>query len=434
MRRLIIIIFLSAFVMNGFGQIKTITLEEAISLGIQNSKQLKLSQSKIDKAVTTLQQANDLTLPSLKVSAGYSHALMLTRTIALPGSEKPITLPFDNTLSQATISVYEPIFDQHRSKYAKASADLLIKMSTLDAEKDKDELTFNIVTAYINYYKILQNQKILEQNLTDISNKLEEIKKYEQQGLAIRNDVLNFELQQSNIKFQLLDAESNRSISNYSMNLILGLPDSTQLITKEIDQQVSLLPLNDYQSIALQQRKEFTALQYQDKLADINIKKVQDEKLPSVGLNGSLYYINPSKSLLPEKNAFIAPFLAGINVSWDIGNLLKNKNKLAEVKIQKQEVDNTKDVVTDKIKAEVYKAYQQYKVAIEKINLLKSAVITSEENERVTESRFHNNLATTTERLDAETILYQSRTNLAVATADATLAYYNLLNISGQLH
>jgi outer membrane protein TolC len=218
------------------------------------------------------------------------------------------------------------------------------------------------------------------------------------------------------------------------MNLILGLPDSTALITKEIDQQVYLLSVSDYQSIALQQRKEFTALQYQDKLADINIKKVQDEKLPSVGLNGSLYYINPTQSLLPEKNSFIAPFLAGINVSWDIGSLLKNKNKLAEVKVQKQEVSNTRSVISDKVKTEVYKAYQQYKVAVEKISLLQTAVKKSEENERVTESRFHNNLATTTERLDAETMLYESRTNLVLATADATLAYYNLLHTSGQLH
>src|ERR1700754_4825964 len=56
---------------------KTLGLDEAVQLGIQNSKQLKRSQYKIDEAITRLDQAKDARLPSAKVSFQYLHALMM---------------------------------------------------------------------------------------------------------------------------------------------------------------------------------------------------------------------------------------------------------------------------------------------------------------------------------------------------------------------
>jgi outer membrane protein len=42
-------------------QDRTITLDEAVKLGLENSKTLKLSQSKIDQAVSQFEQAKDRT-------------------------------------------------------------------------------------------------------------------------------------------------------------------------------------------------------------------------------------------------------------------------------------------------------------------------------------------------------------------------------------
>jgi len=125
-------------------QTKTLSLDEAVQLGVQNSKQLKLSQSKIDQSVSQLAQAKDAALPSAKVSAGYSHALMFARKLSIPGDTAKsgtIKLPFDNPLYQANLTINEPIFAGHQYKYAQQSADLLIKASKLDAEKDKRRAT-----------------------------------------------------------------------------------------------------------------------------------------------------------------------------------------------------------------------------------------------------------------------------------------------------
>jgi outer membrane protein len=419
-------------------QTRTISLEEAVNLGVQNSKQLKLAQNKIEQAVSQLDQAKDETMPTVKVSAGYSHALMLSRSFALPsdggGDPKSMKFPFDNTLYQGTLSINQPIFAQGRFRYAKESANILIQSSKLDADKDKDEIVYNIISAYINFYKVQQNLKIIAQNMEDVDQKLTEIKKFESQGLATKNDVLRFQLEKSNIQIQQVELEHSRKVVNYNLDILLGLPDNTMVQVQDVVYKLDITEGSDvYMKQALQDRKEFGSLKYQDKLADINIKKIRDEKLPTLGVGGNLYYINPSKALIPKSATYLAPFVVGINASWDITGFFKNKNKATEASLQKQEVTATRDVITDQVKMDVNKSYVEYQQTLEKIKLLNDAVVQATENERITESKFKNNLVTTTDRIEAQTLLYQSRLNLELAKADATAAYYTLLKTTGHI-
>src|SRR4030095_2719072 len=50
---------------------KTLSLNEAIALSIQNSKQLKISQAKIEEATAAAKEAVEKRLPDAKASASY---------------------------------------------------------------------------------------------------------------------------------------------------------------------------------------------------------------------------------------------------------------------------------------------------------------------------------------------------------------------------
>jgi len=425
----------TAFTTNAQMQTRTLTLDEAVQLGIQNSKQLKRSQYKIDEALTRVEQAKDARLPSAKVSFQYLHALMLSRVIQIPGLTKdPVKLPFDFPAYMGTLSVSEPIFAGHQLKYARQSADLMVQMSRLDADKDKDDITWVVVESYINYNKILQNQLIVAQNMQDVQSKLEEIIKYESQGLATKNDVLRYQLQQSQLQLTEIELENNRRIANYNMNVLLGLPDSTQLILPAPTYKLNENPVfTDLLQQAETNRRELQDLSYQTKLADINVKQIKDKRLPTVAATGGLYYINPTGQVIPTHNNLIAPITLGIGASWDIGTLYTNKNKEKEAAIQRQELTTVKDQQLDEIHKDVNKNYILYKQSLEKIKVLQDAVTQAEENERITESKFRNNLVNTTDRIDAQTLLYQARVNLELAKSDATIAYYDMLHSTGKI-
>lgn len=419
-------------------QTKALSLRDAVAMGIQNSKALKLAAHEIEQALAQVEQAKDASLPSAAISLSYNHALMLSQSFSLPAANgndpQKLSLPFDNTLYQSTLSISQPIFAGNRFHYARQSATLLLQMSRLNADADKDEVVFAIIQSYINYYKLRQNQKILAQNLEDVENKLVEIKKFEGQGLATKNDVLRFELEKSNMKLSAIELDNNRKIVNYNLNILLGLPDSTVIEEENINYQLSVsTPLEELLATALKDRRELAGLQYRLKLSDINIKKTQDEKLPTLSAGGNLYFINPSGNIIPKNGSYLAPFVVGITVGWDISSLYKNKSKLTESKIQRQEEADNYEITRDRIKTEVNQSYLQYKQALEKITVLQEAIAQAAENERIMESKFRNNLATTTERIDAQTLLYQARINLELSKSDATAAYYALLKSTGHI-
>ncbi|MDB5014533.1 MAG: transporter, partial [Daejeonella sp.] len=102
-------------------------------------------------------------------------------------------------------------------------------------------------------------------------------------------------------------------------------------------------------------------------------------------------------------------------------------------KIQRSEVQLSNDLFTDQVKTQVNQDYQNYNRSISKIKILETSIEQAKENNRILESKYRNNVASVTERIDAETQLYQTLINYEIAKADAQLAYFTLLKSSGTL-
>lgn len=413
-----------------------LSLDEAVKLGIANSKQLRQSKNKIEEALARFDQAKDAQLPSAKASFQYTHALMLARTINIEGlTRAPLTLPFDLPLYLGTLSFSEPIYSGNKLQLAKQSADLMVKMSKLDADKDSVEVAYLVISSYLTYNKILQSQTVEQRNMEDVDQKLAEITKFESQGLATKNDVLRFQLQKSRIELNQIELEKNREIANYNLDILLGLPDTSQISLTDVSYRLDEHPVySDLLTQALSERRELQDLSYQDKIADVNLKKIKNERLPTVSANAGLNYVNFTQQPIPPANSILAPVTLGVGVSWDIASLYTNKNKVREANAIKEEVHTSRDQAQDDIRKDVHQAYLGYLESVQQLKVLQVAVDQAEENERITESKFKNALASTTDRIDAQTLLYQSRTNLELAKSDATIAYYNLLNATGTIH
>jgi outer membrane protein TolC len=73
-------------------------------------------------------------------------------------------------------------------------------------------------------------------------------------------------------------------------------------------------------------------------------------------------------------------------------------------------------------------------MAVDKIKLLQTSIEQASENNKILESKYKSNIASATDRADAETLLYQAQINLELAKADAGLAYYTLLKSTGKLN
>ncbi|WP_029281627.1 TolC family protein [Pedobacter sp. R20-19] len=413
---------------------KELNINQAIELGIANSKNLKLSQNKIDQAVAQLEVVKDNALPSANVNFIYNHAEIPTTTFTLPGGGSSLHLPSRADAFVGTAAVQELVYGGGKLKYAKESTKLLADVARLDADKNKEEITYAVINTYYALYKVAQSKKVIDQNLESIAAQIKQAQRFFEQGIVTKNDVLRFQLQQANVTLNQMDIESNRKIINYNLDILLGLPEDTQINIADPSLGLkSVGSLNEYIAQAMTNRQELKQLDVQNKVADYNIKTVKANTLPTVAVGANLYYINPSGSFIPPVNQYLMPVTVGATVSWNIGSLWTNKNKVSEAKIEQSAITVQKDILTDQVKTDINKNFQTYQVAVNKIQVLETSIAQATENDKLLASKYKNNVASVTDRIDAETLLYQAKINLEIAKADAGLAYYTLLKSTGKI-
>jgi len=413
---------------------KELNINQAIELGIANSKNLKLSQNKIDQAVAQLEVVKDNALPTANASFLYNHAEIPTTTFTLPGGGSSLQLPKRADAFVGTAAVQELVYGGGKLQYAKESTRLLADVARLDADKSKEEITYAVINTYYNLYKVEQSRKVIDQNLESIAAQIKQAQRFFEQGIVTKNDVLRFQLQQANVTLTQLDIESNRKIVNYNLDILLGLPEDTEV--KITDPSAGLKAagsLGEYIGLAMANRQELKQLDVQNKIADYNVKTIKANTLPTVGVGANLYYINPSGNFIPPANQYLMPVTLGATVSWNIASLWTNRNKVSEAKIQQSEITLQKDVLSDNVKTDINRNFQNYQVAINKIQVLETSIAQATENEKLLASKYKNNVASVTDRIDAETLLYQAKINLEIAKADAGLAYYTLLKSTGKI-
>lgn len=434
-----VVFFMSLFFANAsFAQEKrSLSLTEAIDLSIKNSKQLKSSQAKIEEATAALKEAVERKLPDAGVSGSY---LRLNKpNIDLKtkkdngntgGGTTTSESPSPSQAMYGIANVSMPIFSGFRIKYGIESAKYLEQAAKLDAENDKGAIILNTIDAYNNLYKSKEAVDLVTENLQSARERAAQFANLEKNGLLPRNDLLKAQLQVSNTELSLLDAQNNWQLANINMDLMLGLPEKTELVidTASLQAPMNLKGVDEYVQLALQNRKDLSALSYREKAAATAVKATKGEKYPSLAVTGGYVAAN-IPGVLTVTNAVNI----GIGVQYSLSSLWKNKSKVEQAEARQKQVVAGEELLADAIRLQVNQAFQNYLVSNKKIAVHENAVAQATEAYRVIKNKYENGLATTTELLDADVAQLQARLNFAFAKSDAVVAYDKLLQSAGLL-
>jgi outer membrane protein TolC len=412
----------------------TLGMQQAIELGIKNSKQLKISQSKIQEAGAVLQEANDARLPNFNVSASYLRLSAANVDLKSSPNNGGSTAAEPVAPSQALYGIANlsmPIFAGGRIKYGIESARYLQQASVLDAENDKEAIAFNATKSFVNLYKALETVSIVKENLRTSLSRDSSFSNLEKNGIMARNDLLKAQLQTSNIELALLDAENNANLAMVNLNLLLGQPENTVIAidTSFLNSPSQLKTFPDYQALALQNRKDVQAIAFRKRAAASGLLSAKADAYPTIAFTGG-YVAAEIPKLLTITNAINV----GLGVQYNLASLWKKNTKLMQARERQNQVNATEEILGDAVRLQVSQDYQNYMLSKKKIEVFEKANIQAAENYRITGNKYNNSLSTITELLEANVALLQSQLNIRTAKADAVLAYEKLLQTAGLLN
>jgi outer membrane protein TolC len=410
---------------------RPITLNEAIGLSLKNSKQLKNSQAKIEEATAALREAVEKKLPDAKVSGSW---LWLSNpNIDLKTKSSTNNQNGTPKVSQAAYGILNaslPLYSGGRIRYGIESSRFLADAAKLDADNDREEVIQNTIEAYINLYKAKSSVNLVKEDLAESQQRVKDFSNLEKNGLLARNDLLKAELQSSNIELSLLDAENNWQLANVSMDLLLGLPEKTELVPDSslINQDVVVKSLDEYVQTAYTQRKDMAALDLRKKAAETGVKSTKAEYYPNLSLTGG-YIAADIPKVLTVTNAVNI----GAGISYNIGSLWKTKAKVQQAEARAKQIMISESLLNDNVRLQVSQTYLNWLSSQKKIEVYAKAVEQATENYRIVKNKYNNSLATTTDLLDADVAQLQAKMNFVFAKADAVVVYNKLLQTAGLL-
>ena len=387
----------------------------------------------VDEAAAAVKEASNYKLPEVGFSGSYMYL--------------PVTPTFNSDLKfggdssggkggKVTQAIYGmasvslPIYTGGRIKYGIESARYLEEAARLDADDNREEVIFNTIDAFANIYKAKAAVAIVNENLAQTRERVKDFTNLEKNGLLPRNDLLNAELQESNNELAVLDAETSYKFAAINMNIMLGLPKETFLLpdSSTLIQPQELKTVEEYEQLALQNRKDIEALKLRRKAAETGIKSAKSEYYPSIALSGG-YAAVDVPNLLTATNIINV----GVGVKYSLSSLWKTDTKVKKAKAAQQEIEASEGMLKDNVQLQVNRAYEQYLLTLKKIDVFAKAIEQAQENYKITKNKHDNSLATTTDLLDADVAQLRAKLNYTLSKADAVVAFKKLQQTAGLL-
>lgn len=413
-------------------QIKQMTAGEVAELAVQNHQQLKVSAQNIDIAKQNTNVAKLQKLPSITASTSQFY---LGDAVAIDKDFSNSTnVPMPHYGSSYAVQATQLIFKGGLVNKSIEMAGLREQLSELDLEKNKQDVKFLVISNYLDVYKIQNQEEVFQNNKKLAQERIKNIQKFYQQGMVTRNEVIRGELAIKNLDQGILTLSNNKKILNYNLNIALGLPSETEIVpTENLENKESGIGMDYYMNLAHDSNPLLKSAQKNIAVADKNIEIIKTDNAPTVAGFGGYTLQRPITTRNPVLDMYSGGWQTGVSLSYNIDALYKTKEKVKLGELQKNQANDAMTLVQQNVDMGVNAAYTKYQEAIQQADILNDAKRLAEENYKITEAKYLNQLAVQAEMIDAQNQKLQSELDYANAEINVLYQYYNLLKSTGTL-
>lgn len=418
-------------------QVRVLRLDEVIDLGLANSKSLQISSAKAAAAQAKTAQTHDATFPTVSYNGSYARLSenIDPFAITLPSGETQVLNPVIPNQYLNRLSITEPVFTGLRALNTIRATEFLEQAARFDLERDRKDVQLNLTAAAINLYKLQSALKVVDKNLTTAQNRLTDTYHLRDQGLALDNDVLRSELAVTQLETAKLETANAIAAAQFNLAILLGLPteQGIQIDSASLFSGAESAESLDFFLGNAANRADVQAADQRALAASKQVKITQGTYFPLISVGANLYTNRPNQRLFPPQDRFLSTWDAGVNVSWNLSNFYTSRHTVQESKLNFLQAELQRSQLGDAAKSDIANNFYNWQTARQKTLLAEKSVAQALENQRITQLRNTQQIASLSDLLDADALLVQAQINEVGARADARMAYFKLLKSAGKL-
>ena len=411
---------------------RKISVEELFALTKENHPNLAVSKADITIAKQKVEVAKNAQLPSINagVQAYYlGDVNIIDKDFS---NSKRVEMPhFGNTFSvDASQLIWKGGLVQNSIK----AQSLQEELTELNYQANEQTIKLLVLGYYLDLYKLINQKKVYQQNIQLAVQRLDNINKYYNQGMVTRNDVIRGELQLSNLNLALQVIENNRQILNKQLTTALGLADTTEILPDDtlLENMPNVTFLENYRQ-DVQNHPTVLMTQKAVNIYEISEKITKAERLPSLSAFAGNRLARPITTSTPPLDMYTNGWSAGLSLNFNIDAFYKTPKKIKQVKFEKDKAIAQANEARQMIDISVNAAYIKYNEALTQNNTLGTNKNLADENYRIMNSKYNNQLAILLDLIDASNQKLDSELQFVNSEINIVYAYYKLLKESGKL-
>jgi outer membrane protein TolC len=428
---------------------KALTVEDAVSLAVAHSLGLDAARARTDEAAARTREVAAARLPALRFSGGYTRlsevppfeiSLPFLSSLPFPVASKFVVSPVYFNNYAVRLSVQQPVFTGFRLKKAAEASRLAEQASTQDGLKDKADVEAGARMAYWTAFRASEMLAVAGENRSRLEAHWKNVSNLLAQGLATRNDVLKVQAQLAGADLLLVEGKTGVQSSQVFLASLLGLPLDTEFDFRTGARDIALgagdgieggTTLDEIMARALAGRPELKAMSLRVQAAEAGVAMARAGLLPQVFVGGSYHLLRPNPRLLPTEDKFYGTWDLGLTISYDLWNGNQTGLQTKQAEAQRTQARDALGILNEQIALEVTQAWLAVRQARERIVAADAAAAQAEENFRVTDDRFKDGVALSSDVLDAELLVLQAKTSRTQALIDLELARTRLRRAGG---
>lgn len=341
-----------------------LTLDKAIEIALNDNPTIKVANLEIERYDYVYKQAVSTLYPQVEASGQY--ALAIRRQEMMEG----LSFGGKNTFNVAG-SISLPLFIPSVYRQMKMTR---TQMATAveSARASRIDLVAAVRAAYYNVLLAEQSLSVLNEAITTTQRVVDNTKDLYNNGLASEYDYLTAEVQLSNLKPQVLQAETAIDITKLQLKMYLSLPEDIEIeVSGTLDGfRDEVLLGNDY-SVDIADNTTLKTLDLQREMLEHQEKLIQTSRMPSLVAFGSISYIGQERVNLGAFGAMAGggtggaasadeskfwwqyPIQVGAQLSIPIFAGFKKTNQLREVRNQMAQLDIQRKYAEEGIRIQV---------------------------------------------------------------------------------
>jgi outer membrane protein TolC len=423
---------------------QSFSLKQAVDYAITHQVQVKNSQIDLQNASAKISEIKAMGLPQVNGSLALTNNIVLQRVFiparifnpAAPEGELIAAKFGVENSGFANVTLSQLVFDGTYLLGLKASSvykDLAVKSLT----QSKQQVAENVTKAY---YGILVNEKrlgLLSLNVARLDTLLKETRALNKQGFVEKIDVQRLDVQANNLRTELENVLRLQELSISLLKFQMSYPmDEPIRLSETLDQvELSTFNLNLKGEFSYANRIEYSILQTQENLAELDVKSIKAGYLPRLLLNANYGYnagANAFGDLMTKQWFDNSAITVALQIPIFDGYSKKYRAIQSQNNLQK--VRQSFDLLKSSIDMQRSQAKITLKNALESMKEQKANLDLANEISRVTRVKYQNGVGSNLEVLNAESSIKESQANYFTALYNALIAKVEVEKANGTLY